>query len=111
MIPAWKAGGSSGTKLCPVLDLETLLIITHTLITFQTVYYNVIYLELPMKNIQKLQLMQNVAGQALMCASRSGCYTSKAKCMLPVCLWIQLKVDLTFKDLHGMEPDYLRDYL
>lgn len=45
-------------QLCPYLDREALFRVTHTLVTSRLDFYNMVYMGLPLKTIQKLQLVQ-----------------------------------------------------
>lgn len=47
--------------LCPFLDWETQFTVIHDLVTSHLDDYNVLYVGLPLKSIEKLQLVQNVA--------------------------------------------------
>ncbi|XP_060550136.1 uncharacterized protein LOC132712506 [Pantherophis guttatus] len=101
-------------QLQPYLDQEALLTVTHALVTSQVDYCNVLYMELPLKSVRRLQLVQNAAVRAIVDAPR---YTNitpifRELYWLPIGLWTQFKVlVITFKALHGSGPGYLRDRL
>lgn len=91
-------------QLHPFLDRDALLIINNALVTSHLVYFNTLYIELPLKNIWKLQLVQNVAAHVI----NDVAYTADVTPLLhdlhwlPVCFWVQFKVLIvTFKALFG----------
>ena len=101
-------------QLCPFLDQESLQTVTHALVISRIDYCNALYMGLPLKSIQKLQLAQNAAARAVLGAPRRA-HITPLLCelhWLPVCFWVQFKVlVITFKALHGMGPGYLKDRL
>lgn len=93
-------------------SLEALVNVNHVLVTSYLDFWNAFYMELPLKGIQKLHLVQN----AMVLVVRSGPTTAHFIPMfhewhwLPVCFQIQFKVlFLTFKAFHGIGPGYLSD--
>ena len=46
-------------QLRPYLDEQSLMTVTHALVTSHTDYCNVLYMGLPLKTVQRLQLVQN----------------------------------------------------
>lgn len=89
------------------LDQEALLIVPHG--HFLNGYCNVLDMGLPLKSIQKLQLVQKVAAQAVMCTLGS-VHITFLLCKLhwlALCFWIQFKMlIMTYNILHDMILDY-----
>ncbi|XP_053112476.1 uncharacterized protein LOC128327575 [Hemicordylus capensis] len=101
-------------QLCPFLEKADLATVTHALVTSQLDYCNTLYVGLPLKNIQKLQLVQNAAARVLTGAAWWEHITPILKELpwLPVRFRVQFKVlVLTFKALNGLGSGYLRDHL
>ncbi|XP_053169630.1 uncharacterized protein LOC128353010 [Hemicordylus capensis] len=101
-------------QLRPFLKKADLATVTHALVTSRLNYCNTLYVGLPLKNNQKLQLVQNAAARVLSRAARWEHITPILKELhwLPVCFRVQFKVlVLTFKALNGLGPGYLRDRL
>lgn len=70
-------------QLCKFLDWEALLMVTHDRVTSWMDYCDALYTGLPLTSIQKLQLMQNVVVQTVMCAPQMG-LDSLWDCLFPV---------------------------
>lgn len=70
--PTQRSGGSCARRafaqlsvvshLLPYLDQEALLNVNHVLVTSHLGFSNEFYMELPLKGIQKLHLVQNAVG-------------------------------------------------
>lgn len=72
------------------------------------------YMELPLKNMHRLQLAQNAVPGVVLGIRRMAHVTPLLRELhwLPVCLWVQLKVlVISFKALHVMDPGYLKNHL
>lgn len=73
---AWLGGGGGlYSILCcdpvtPLPGLRNVLSNTHALVIFHMAYCNVLYMELLLKSIWKLQLVENVVTQVVLGASR-----------------------------------------
>lgn len=68
--------------------------ITHALLISPLDYCNALYVGLYLKSIQKLQLAQNAAVQAILSAIRRA-HIMSLLCELhwmPVCFWVQFKI-------------------
>lgn len=52
-------------QLQPFLDRKDLVTMVHDLITPRLFYCNVLYMRLPLKSVQKLYLLQNIAAGML----------------------------------------------
>lgn len=53
------------SQLCPFLGRKNLVTAVHILITSSLVYCNTIYREIPLKSVQKLQLVEKAATRML----------------------------------------------
>lgn len=72
----WWGGGACADLMHPFLDQEALLIVTHALITSPLDFCNAIYMELPLKTTQKLQLVLNATAHTVLGVHRFIlCYT------------------------------------
>lgn len=91
-------------QLCPFLDHEGLPIFTHALVTFKMDYCNVIYMELPLKSIQKYQIAQKFC-MVLRCCTLMSLFHKLH--------WLPLYFQLQFKMLvfNYKESAYLRNCL
>ncbi|XP_070618653.1 uncharacterized protein, partial [Erythrolamprus reginae] len=101
-------------QLRPYLDRESLLTVTHALITSRFDYCNALYMGLPLKSVRKLQIVQNAAARAIMGFSKYAHVTPTLRSLhwLPISFRSQFKVlVMTYKALHGTGPEYLRDRL
>ncbi|XP_053106346.1 uncharacterized protein LOC128325025 [Hemicordylus capensis] len=101
-------------QLRPFLEKADLATVTHALVTSRLDYCNALYVGLPLKNIRKLQLVQNAAARVLSGAARWEHIIPILKELhwLSVHFRVQFKVlVLTFKALNGLGPGYLRDRL
>ncbi|XP_070582622.1 LOW QUALITY PROTEIN: uncharacterized protein [Erythrolamprus reginae] len=101
-------------QLRPYLDRESLLTVTHALITSRLDYCNALYMGLPLKSVRKLQIVQNAAARAIMGFSKYAHITPTLRSLhwLPISFRSQFKVlVMTYKALHGTGPEYLRDRL
>ncbi|XP_053100645.1 uncharacterized protein LOC128322765 [Hemicordylus capensis] len=101
-------------QLRPFLEKADLATETHALVTSQLDYCDTLFVGLPLKNIWKLQLVQNAAARVLSGAAWWEHITPILKELhwLPVCFRVQFKVlVLTFNALNGLGPGYLRDHL
>ncbi|XP_061465627.1 uncharacterized protein LOC133376825 [Rhineura floridana] len=101
-------------QLHPYLDRENLASVVHVLVTSKLDYCNALYVGLPLKTVQKLQLVQNAAARLLTGTRRSDHITPILARLhwLPICFWARFKVlVLTYKALHGTGPQYLLERL
>uniref|UniRef100_A0A8C7DX51 MYCBP associated protein n=1 Tax=Naja naja TaxID=35670 RepID=A0A8C7DX51_NAJNA len=101
-------------QLCPFLDRDALRTVTHALVTLRLDYCNALYLGLPLHTIRRLQLVQNAAARVVMGVTQFSHITPLLRGLhwLPVALRVRFKVlTLTFKVLHDMGPQYLRERL
>uniref|UniRef100_A0A8C6XI90 Reverse transcriptase domain-containing protein n=1 Tax=Naja naja TaxID=35670 RepID=A0A8C6XI90_NAJNA len=101
-------------QLRPFLDRDALRTVTHALVTSRLDYCNALYLGLPLHTIRRLQLVQNAAARVVMAVSRFSHVTPLLRCLhwLLVVLRVRFKVlVLTYKVLHDMGPQYLRERL
>lgn len=74
-------------------------------------YCSVLYMGLPLKSIQKLQLVQNEVVQTVIRTPQSMHITILLHKVhwLPVSLWIQFKVlTVSYNGIHNIGPSYLR---
>lgn len=93
------------------LAISDLAMMAHTLVSSQMGYYNRVHMELPLKCVWKLQLVQNNAARLLIRANHMGNTTSSLqKChQLLVHFHVQLKVlIMTLKTLYNLGPGYLK---
>lgn len=95
-------------QLLPFLYQEALFTVTHVLVTSGIDSYNLLGMGLGLKDIQKLQLVQNAVTQAVICVPQSP-HIIALLCKLhwlPVCFQMQFKVFvMTNKVLYSMGPD------
>lgn len=99
------------SKFLPRDRLETVI---HAFITSRVDYCNGLLYGLPKYELAKLQRVQNAAARLLTCIRRYDHITPVLRALhwLPISYRIQFKILLlTFKALHGMAPDYIRDLI
>ena len=90
---------------------ETLI---HAFILSRLDYCNSLFYGLPKYQLSKLQRVMNASARLVYCAPKSCHITPLLRELhwLPVCYHIEYKIILlTFKVLHGMAPDYLRQLI
>ncbi|XP_061443806.1 uncharacterized protein LOC133365612 isoform X9 [Rhineura floridana] len=101
-------------QLRPYRDRDNLASVVHALVTSKLDYCNGLYVGLPLKTVQKLQLVQNAAARLVTGTRWSEHIKPILSCLhwLPVCFRAQFKVlVLTYKALHGLGPQYLMERL
>ncbi|KAF7243701.1 Pleckstrin-likey domain-containing family M member 3 [Varanus komodoensis] len=101
-------------QLHPYLDKHCLAMVIHALVTSWLDYCNALYMGLPLKMVQILQLVQNKTVRLLMGTSRYSCITPVLYQLhwLPVEVQAQFKVlVLTYKALDILGPGYLKERL
>lgn len=96
--------------MLPFLDQEALLMVTQVLVTSCLDDCNALSIRLPLKTIQKVQLVQNAAIHKMIVSPRLGHATlwwHELLCLL-VSFQVQLKMlAVTFKAFYGTEQGYL----
>ncbi|KAF7246443.1 Protein NEL [Varanus komodoensis] len=101
-------------QLHPYLEYNCLATVTHVLVTSRLDFCNALYVGLPLKMVQILQLVQNRAARLL---TGTGCYVHMTPVLrqlhwLPIEVWAQFKVlVMTYKALNGLGPGYLKERL
>ena len=101
-------------QLCLFLEMLDLATVTHALVTSCLDYCNVLYVEWPLKMVQKLQLVKNSTARLLTGASYREHMTHllQEQQWLPVHFWAQFKVlVITYKALYRLGPGYLKDHI
>ena len=99
-------------QLHPFLEMSDLATVTHALVTSHFDYCNALCVGLPLKTVQKLQLVQNSAARRLTGASYREPITHLSQDLhwLPVRFRAQFKVlAVTYKALYSLGPGYLKD--
>ncbi|XP_061471923.1 uncharacterized protein LOC133379865 [Rhineura floridana] len=101
-------------QLCTYLDKDKLASVVHALVTSKLDYCNVLYMGLPLRTVQKLQLVKNAAAR-LVTGTRWFEHVKPILAhlhWLPVYFRAQFKVlVLTYKALHSLGPQYLMECL
>uniref|UniRef100_A0A8D2J6W7 Reverse transcriptase domain-containing protein n=1 Tax=Varanus komodoensis TaxID=61221 RepID=A0A8D2J6W7_VARKO len=101
-------------QLRPYLEEVCLATVPHALVTSRLDFCNALYVGLPLKTVQILQMVQNRAARML---SGTGCYSHITPVLyqlhwLPIEVWAQFKVlVITYKALNGLGPGYLKERL
>ncbi|KAF7248337.1 C3a anaphylatoxin chemotactic receptor [Varanus komodoensis] len=101
-------------QLRPYLEYDCLATVTHALVTSRLDFCNALYVGLPLKTVQILQLVQNRAARLL---TGTGCYVHMTSVLrqlhwLPIEVRTQFKVlVMTYKALNGLGPGYLKERL
>uniref|UniRef100_M3XH36 Reverse transcriptase domain-containing protein n=1 Tax=Latimeria chalumnae TaxID=7897 RepID=M3XH36_LATCH len=101
-------------RLRPVLLRDSLSTLMHAFVASRLDYYNALYAGLTLKNIHRLQLVQNSAAHVVNNVSRFNHITPTLRELhwLPIRWRITFKVlVLVHKALNGLGPAYLRDFL
>ncbi|KAF7252606.1 putative RNA-directed DNA polymerase from transposon BS [Varanus komodoensis] len=101
-------------QLRPFLENDCLATVTHTLVTSRLDFCNVLYMGLPLKMLQILQLVQNRAARLLTGTGRCSHITPVLHQLhwLPIEVRAQFKVlVMTYKALNGLGPGYLKECL
>lgn len=89
----------------------TLRSVTHALVTSHMDYCNAIFMELPLKSIRKLQLLQNVLERTVMYALRSADITTLFYNYI-ACFQVQFKMlVMTHEAIYIMGLGYLKQCL
>ncbi|XP_062825481.1 uncharacterized protein LOC134295910 [Anolis carolinensis] len=99
-------------QLRPFLGRSDLATVVHALLTSRLDYCNTLYVGLPLKTAQKLQLVQWAAARLITGAAYREHTTPLLSQLhwLPICYRAQFKVlVLTFKALNGSGPTYLSE--
>ena len=100
--------------LCPYLDRDNLASVVYALVTSKLGYCNALYMGLPLKTVQKLQLVQNAAARLITGTRRFEHIRPVLAHLhwLPIRFRAQFKVlVLTYKALYGLGPQYLTEHL
>ncbi|KAF7240862.1 Receptor-type tyrosine-protein phosphatase T [Varanus komodoensis] len=101
-------------QLCSYLEYDCLATVTHALVTSRLEFCNALYVGLPLKTVQILQLVQNRAARLLMGTGRYVHMTPVLRQLhwLPIEVRAQFKVlVLTYKARNGLGPGYLKERL
>lgn len=88
-------------QLQPSLDQNSLCSVTQALVVSCLDYCNALYLGLPLKCIQKLQLVQSAEARTLLGVHRMACVTSLLHKLYWLPVWFYVLV-MPFKALHGI---------
>ncbi|KAF7238124.1 Homogentisate 1,2-dioxygenase [Varanus komodoensis] len=101
-------------QLRPYLENYCLATVTHALVTSQLDFCNALYVGLPLKTVQILQMVQSRAAKLLTGTGRCS-HITPVLCQLhwlPTEVWAQFKVlVITYKALNGLGPGYLKERL
>ncbi|KAF7244380.1 putative RNA-directed DNA polymerase from transposon BS [Varanus komodoensis] len=101
-------------QLCPYLEYNCLVTVTHALVTSRLDFCNTLYVGLPLKTVRILQLVQNRAVRLL---TGTGHYVHMTPVLrqlhwLPIEVRAQFKVlVMTYKALNSLGPGYLKERL
>ncbi|KAF7238201.1 putative RNA-directed DNA polymerase from transposon BS [Varanus komodoensis] len=101
-------------QLRPYLEYDCLVTVTHALVTSHLDFCNVLYVGLPLKTVQTLQLVQNRAARLLTGTGRYAHMTPVLRQLhwLPIEARAQFKVlIMTYKALNSLGPGYLNERL
>ncbi|KAF7236082.1 hypothetical protein EYD10_17124 [Varanus komodoensis] len=101
-------------QLHPYLEYDCLATVTHALVTSCLYFCNALYVGLPLKTVQILQLVQNRAARLLTGTGRYVHVTPVHRQLhwLPIEVRAQFKVlVMTYKALNGLGPGYLKERL
>ncbi|KAF7254666.1 Gastrin-releasing peptide receptor [Varanus komodoensis] len=101
-------------QLCPFLENDCLVTVTHVLVTSRLDFCNALFLGLPLKTVRILQLMQNRAARLLTGTGRCSHITPVLRQLhwFPIEVRAQFKVlVMTYKALSGLGPGYLKERL
>ncbi|KAF7246492.1 PDZ domain-containing RING finger protein 4, partial [Varanus komodoensis] len=101
-------------QLRPYLEYDCLATVTHALVTSRLDFCNALYVGLPLKTVQILQLVQNRAARLLTGTGRYVHMTPVLRQLhwLPIEVRAQFKVlVMTYKALNGLDPGYLKERL
>ncbi|KAF7248518.1 NHP2-like protein 1 [Varanus komodoensis] len=101
-------------QLHPYQEEDCLVTVTHTLVTSQLDFCNVLYVGLPLKTVRILQMVQNRAARLLKGTGRYSHITPVLYQLhwFPIEVRAQFKVlVITYKALNGLGPGYLKERL
>ncbi|KAF7249630.1 putative RNA-directed DNA polymerase from transposon BS [Varanus komodoensis] len=101
-------------QLRPYLEYDCLATVTHALVTSRLDFCDALYVGLPLKTVQILQLVQNRAARLLTGTGRYVHMTPVLRQLhwLPIEVRAQFKVSvMTYKALNGLGPGYLKEHL
>ena len=101
-------------QLRPYLDRGGLTTLVHALIISRLDHCNALYVGLPLRLMQKLQMVQNAAARLLSGVRKHQHIspTLAALHWLPIRFHVDFKVlMITYKALNGLGPQYLADHL
>ncbi|KAF7238948.1 N-terminal EF-hand calcium-binding protein 3 [Varanus komodoensis] len=101
-------------QLHPYLEYDCLAKVTHALVTSRLDFCNALYMGLPLKTVQTLQLVQNRAARLLTGTGRYAHMTPVLRQLhwLPIEARAQFKVlVMTYKALNSLGPGYLNERL
>ncbi|KAF7238180.1 Complement C1q-like protein 3 [Varanus komodoensis] len=96
------------------LEKDCLVTVTHALVTSQLDFCNLLYVGLPLKTVQILQLVQNRAARLLTGTGHCVHITPVLRQLhwLPIEVRAQFRVlVITYKALNGLGPGYLKEHL
>uniref|UniRef100_A0A8D2L4R7 Reverse transcriptase domain-containing protein n=1 Tax=Varanus komodoensis TaxID=61221 RepID=A0A8D2L4R7_VARKO len=99
-------------QLHPYLEDDCLATVTHALGTSRLDFCNALYVGLPLKTVQILQLVQNRAARLLTGTGHCSHITPVLRQLhcLPIEVWAKFKVlVMTYKVLNGLGPGYLKE--
>ncbi|KAF7251321.1 MAP3K7 C-terminal-like protein [Varanus komodoensis] len=101
-------------QLRPFLENDCLATVTHALVTSRLGFCNTLYMGLPLKTVQILQLVQNRAARLLTGTGHCS-HITPVLCQLhwlPIEFRTQFEVlVMTYKALNGLGPGYLKERL
>ena len=101
-------------RICPLLDLNTSVLLANALVSSRLDYYNSLFLSLTDFELRRLQLVQNSLCRVVIRSSKSSHITPQLKKLhwLPVKYRVQFKIGLiTYKILNQGQPVYLRELI
>ena len=101
-------------RICPLLDLNTSVLLVNALVSSRLDYCNSLFLSLTDFELRRLQLVQNSLCRVVTRSSKFSHITPQLKKLhwLPVRYRVQFKIGLiTYKILTQGQPVYLRDLI
>ena len=101
-------------RICPLLDLNTLVLLVNALMSSRLDYCNSLFLSLTDFELRKLQLVQNSLCRVVTCAFKFSHISSQLKKLhwLPVRYRVQFIISLiTYQDLNPGQLVYLRELI
>ena len=101
-------------QLCPYLDAGAVTTLVHALVVSRIDYCNTLYVELPLRLMHKLQMIQNTVARLLTWLKRFHHISPTLVTLhwLPIRFHIDFKVlTIIYKSLNGLGPQYLAERL